>query len=107
MDNTHPRQELQKSPGRSKTGRSLAQGFGETGQFEGMIVQMVRTGESSGSLGKMLRKITQVYASRYTYIVDNITAMIEPVLITAIAGFVLILALGIFLPMWSMVELAG
>ena len=107
VDNTYLRQDLQKIAGAIDDGRSLAQGFGETGQFEGMIVQMVRTGESSGSLGKMLRKITQVYASRYTYIVDNITAMIEPVLITAIAGFVLILALGIFLPMWSMVELAG
>lgn len=107
VDNTYMTQELEKISAAIEDGRSLAQGFSETGQFEAMVVQMIKAGEGSGSLGKMLGKINQVYSNRYTYIVDNISVMIEPVLITAIAGFVLILALGIFLPMWSMVELAG
>jgi len=107
VENSYMKQELEKIAAAIEDGRSLAQGFSETGQFEGMIIQMVKAGEGSGSLGKMLEKINQVYTNRYTYIVDNISVMIEPVLITAIAGFVLILALGIFLPMWSMVELAG
>lgn len=107
VENSYLKQELRKIAVAIEDGRSLAQGFGETDQFEGMIIQMVKTGESSGSLGKMLQKINQVYTNRYAYLVDNITVMIEPILITAIAGFVLILALGIFLPMWSMVELAG
>lgn len=107
VENSYMKQELQKIGAAIEDGRSLAQGFSESSQFEGMVLQMVQTGESSGSLGKMLQKINQVYTNRYTYIVDNISVMIEPLLITAIAGFVLILALGIFLPMWSLVELAG
>lgn len=107
VDNSYMKQELQKIALAIEDGRSLAQGFEQTGQFEGMVLQMIKAGESSGSLGKMLGKVNGVYNNRYTYIVDNIAAMIEPILIAAIAGFVLVLALGIFLPMWSMVDIAG
>ncbi len=107
VDNSFIRQELEKIPLAIEDGRSLAQGFSESEQFEGMILQMIKAGESSGSLGTMLGKVNKVYNNRYDYIVDNVATMIEPVLIAAIAGFVLVLALGIFLPMWSMVDIAG
>lgn len=107
VENSYMKQELQKIAVAIEDGRSLVQGFSETGQFEGMVLQMIKAGESSGSLGKMLGKVSQVYNNRYTYIVENIATMIEPILIAAIAGFVLVLALGIFLPMWSIVDIAG
>ena len=107
VENSYMKQELQKIALAIEDGRSLAQGFAETGQFEGMILQMIKAGESSGSLSKMLGKVNQVYNNRYAYIVDNIAAMIEPILIAAIAGFVLVLALGIFLPMWHLVDISG
>lgn len=107
VENDYIKQELKKIPTAIEDGRSLAQGFTESGQFEGMVLQMVKAGESSGSLGVMLGKVNRVYNNRYTYIVDNVATLIEPVLIAAIAGFVLVLALGIFLPMWSMVDIAG
>ncbi|MDD2369066.1 MAG: type II secretion system F family protein [Sulfuricurvum sp.] len=107
VENNYIKQELQKIPTAIEDGRSLAQGFAESAQFEGMVMQMIKAGESSGSLGTMLGKVNRVYNSRYDYIVDNVATMIEPILIAAIAGFVLVLALGIFLPMWSMVDLAG
>jgi len=107
VDNDYIRQELKKIPTAIEDGRSLAQGFAESAQFEGMILQMIKAGESSGSLGVMLGKVNRVYNNRYTYIVDNVATLIEPILIAAIAGFVLVLALGIFMPMWSMVDIAG
>lgn len=107
VENDYIRQELKKIPLAIEDGRSLAQGFDESGQFEGMVLQMIKAGESSGSLGMMLGKVNRVYNNRYTYIVDNVATLIEPILIAAIAGFVLVLALGIFLPMWSMVDIAG
>lgn len=107
VENDYIRQELKKIPTAIEDGRSLAQGFDESSQFEGMVLQMIKAGESSGSLGVMLGKVNRVYNNRYTYIVDNVATLIEPILIAAIAGFVLVLALGIFLPMWSMVDLAG
>ena len=85
-------------------GRSLTAGFMETGMFEGVVLQMLKAGEEGGALNKMLGKINKYYEDRYQYIIDNIATMIEPILITAIAGFVMILALGIFLPMWGLVD---
>ncbi len=88
-------------------GRPLHSGFEESGMFANMINQMVKAGEQGGALTTMLQKVTRYYQDRYQYIVDNVAAMIEPILISAIAGFVLLLALGIFLPMWSMAEAMG
>ncbi|WP_024789821.1 type II secretion system F family protein [Lebetimonas sp. JH292] len=85
-------------------GGTVKQGFVESGLFENMIIQMIAAGEESGSLVLMLQKASNYYLSKYRYIVDNIAALIEPVLIAAIAGFVFTLALGIFLPMWNLTE---
>jgi general secretion pathway protein F len=85
-------------------GGSIKQGFIESGLFEKMIIQMIYAGEESGSLVLMLKKISNYYLGKYRDIVDNIAALIEPILIAAIAGFVSTLALGIFLPMWNLTE---
>lgn len=85
-------------------GRSLTDGFEECGQFESITVQMVKAGESSGSLNKMLEKVNRYYNAKYNDLVDNISTYIEPIMIAFIAAFLTLLALGIFLPMWSMAD---
>ncbi|MCF6173646.1 MAG: type II secretion system F family protein, partial [Campylobacteraceae bacterium] len=107
VENSYLRQRLNKVINAIEEGRSLKDGFEETNQFESMIIQMISAGESSGSLGKMLNKISDIFRKKYAYLVDNVSTMIEPLLIAAIAGFVLLLALGIFLPMWSIAEAVG
>ena len=107
VDNSYMKRQLGKIRTAIEEGRSLASGFEESGLFPSMIVQMVKAGEQSGALTTMLEKITKFYQDRYQYIVDNVATMIEPILIAAIAGFVLLLALGIFLPMWNMAEAMG
>jgi len=88
-------------------GKPLTQGFKESDQFENMIIQMVKAGETSGSLNKMLEKVDTYYSAKYNDLIDNISTYIEPLMIAALAGFVTLLALGIFLPMWSMAEVVG
>ena len=107
VDNVYMHKQLAKVADAIEEGKSLHQGFLETELFESMPLQMIKAGEQSGSMGVMLQKISKLFRDKYAYIIDNVSTMIEPILITAIAGFVLLLALGIFLPMWSMVELAG
>ena len=85
-------------------GGSITEGFKNTELFEPMTVQMIKAGEESGSLTKMFEKVSDYYLNEYRYIVDNIAVLIEPLLIAAIAGFVFMLALGIFLPMWNLTE---
>ena len=107
VDNSYMHAQLAKVADAIEEGKTLHQGFSETELFENMPLQMLNAGEQSGFIGAMLGKLTKLYKNKYDYIIDNVATMIEPILIAAIAGFVLLLALGIFLPMWSMTELAG
>jgi len=83
-------------------GSNLTEAFESTGLFEGMLIQMIKAGESGGALDKMLEKVSDYYKNRFNDIIENLSAYIEPILIGFIAGMVLMLALGIFMPMWDM-----
>lgn len=107
VDNLYMKQQFNLISEAIEEGRSLYDGFESSDFFESMVLQMLKAGEDSGALNKMLDKITKYYNTKYDNIIDNVSTMIEPILTAAIAGFVLILALGIFLPMWSMADGMG
>lgn len=83
-------------------GVSLTDAFKDTGLYENMLIQMISAGEASGQLDSMMRKVTDYYRMRFNYILDNMSSYIEPIMLALIAALVLLLALGIFLPMWDM-----
>ncbi len=83
-------------------GISLSDAFEQTELFENMLLQMIRAGESSGQLDMMLGKVTGYYDSRFQDLIDNLAAYIEPIMLFFIAGLVLLMALGIFMPMWDL-----
>ena len=107
VDNLYMKMRFQEISSAIEEGRTLYDGFNSTDFFESMVLQMLKAGEDSGALDKMLKKITTYYNTKYDNIIDSVSEMIEPILIGAIAGFVLVLALGIFLPMWNMAEVMG
>jgi general secretion pathway protein F len=104
VDNSYIRSNLEKIKQNIIAGGSIYKGFEESKMFEEMTIQMIKAGEESGAIVKMLEKVSKYYLDKYRYIVDNIAVMIEPILIAAIAGFVMTLALGIFLPMWNLTQ---
>ena len=69
-----------------------------------MLVQMIAAGERSGNIDAMLARITAYYKDRFNNILDNISAYIEPILLVFIAGMVILMALGIFMPMWDLAK---
>ncbi|MEJ2468476.1 MAG: type II secretion system F family protein [Campylobacterales bacterium] len=83
-------------------GSSLSEGLADTGLFENMIIQMISAGEQGGQLDSMLEKVTDYYKMRFDQIIDGLAEAIEPIMLFVIAAMVLLLALGIFLPMWSL-----
>ncbi|UFS63191.1 type II secretion system F family protein [Sulfurimonas sp. HSL-3221] len=83
-------------------GASLSEGLADTGLFENMIIQMISAGEQGGQLDSMLEKVTDYYKMRFDQIIDGLAEAIEPIMLFIIAAMVLLLALGIFLPMWSL-----
>jgi type II secretory pathway component PulF len=73
----------------------------------GFAKRMLAAGEQSAQLPKMCEVVARHYDRETTHLTRNIGTVIEPVLIVAIAGVVLVVALAIFLPMWDMVRLVG
>ncbi len=104
VENDYLKERFSTIKGAIEEGRSLTEGFKNSGQFENMVVQMIKAGESSGSLNSMLAKVDKYYSEKYSDLVDNISTYIEPIMIAALASFLTLLALGIFLPMWSMAD---
>jgi type II secretory pathway component PulF len=88
-------------------GMSLTEAFDQTGLFENILLQMIRAGERGGQLDAMIEKVTAYYAMRFQEIVDNLSTYIEPVLLFFISALVLLMALGIFLPMWDLGRVVG
>ncbi|HHH20678.1 MAG TPA: type II secretion system F family protein, partial [Nitratifractor sp.] len=102
VENSYIKQQLQTINTNIGKGVSLSEAFEKTGLFENMILQMIRAGESSGQLDHMLGKARDYYNMKFQNLIDNLSAYIEPIMITMIAGLVLLLALGIFMPMWDL-----
>jgi len=102
IDNENIKDKLSAVKHSVERGHNLTDSFEETEIFEGMLIQMIRAGEQGGALDKMLEKVTDYYREKFNYLIDNMSAYIEPIMIGFIAGMVLMLALGIFMPMWDM-----
>ena len=83
-------------------GTSLHEGLEETQLFENMIIQMISAGEDSGTLDSMVSKVAEYYKMKFDAIIDGLNEAIEPVMLLILAAMVLLLALGIFLPMWDL-----
>ena len=88
-------------------GMNLAEAFKLTGLYENMLLQMVKAGEAGGQLDAMLDKVTNYYDMEFQDLIDNLSAYIEPIMMFFIAGLVLLMALGIFMPMWDLGKAVG
>jgi type II secretory pathway component PulF len=71
--------------------------------FPPMVVRMIAIGEQSGSLDDMLKSIAMHFDMEVQYAIEGLTSMIEPILTLILGGAVVIMAFGIFLPMWNLV----
>ena len=87
--------------GESVLRASIASGF-----FTPVVLQMVAVGEESGALDDMMEEVGQMYQREVEYELKTLGAQIEPILIVALGVMVLILALGVFLPMWDLGKVA-
>lgn len=73
-----------------------------TGMFTPLVLQMMMVGEESGSLDQMLNEVAKFYEEEVDYDLKRLGDAIEPLLLVAMGIMVLILALGVFLPMWDL-----
>ena len=102
IDNLPLKQKLLSVRFAVEKGSALNKGLRETELFENMIIQMVSAGEDSGTLDTMIKKVAEYYKMRFDAIIDGLSEAVEPIMLVIITAMVLLLALGIFLPMWDM-----
>ena len=74
--------------------------------FTPVVLQMIAVGEESGSLDEMLSEVADFYQQDVEYELKTLSAQIEPILIVFLGVLVLILALGVFLPIWDLGRVA-
>lgn len=72
--------------------------------FTPLVIQMIAVGEETGRIDELLLEVADFYEREVDYDLKTLTARIEPILLVIVASMVLILALGIFLPMWNMLD---
>lgn len=87
-----------------REGKGLAVPMASTMVFPPMVTQMVAVGEETGALDDMLTKVSDYYDLEVEYAIKNLSTTLEPVLLVFLAGGILFLALGIFLPIWDMMK---
>ncbi len=87
-------------------GESLSRTASHSALFTPLILQMIALGEETGALPELLDESSDHYKREVDYDLENLSAALEPILIVTVGAVVLILALGVFLPMWDMVARA-
>ena len=83
-------------------GESLSRVASSSKLFTPLVLQMINVGEETGRVDELLAEVAEFYEREVDYDLKSLTSKIEPILISIVAGMVLILALGIFTPMWDM-----
>lgn len=87
-------------------GDSISRCAQAVGIFPLNVIQMITIGEETGELDRMLFEVAEMYERETGYEIKGLSAAIEPVLLAVIGTMVLILALGIFLPLWNLGQVA-
>ena len=87
-------------------GETISRCAAATGVFTPVVLQMINVGEETGELDNLLFEIAGMYERETDYNIKGLSAAIEPILLAIIGVLVLLLALGVFLPLWNLGQAA-
>lgn len=106
VDNSYIAAKIEGMRDNVERGESVLRAAIGTAFFTPVVLQMVAVGEESGALDDMMEEIGQMYQKEVEYELKTLGQQIEPILIVCLGALVLVLALGIFLPMWDLGKVA-
>lgn len=87
-------------------GDTLTRTAAATNLFTPLVLQMMAVGEETGQVDELLEQVGEYYEREVDYDLKTLSSAIEPIMLVAIGIMVLVLALGVFLPMWDLVTAA-
>jgi MSHA biogenesis protein MshG len=106
VDNAYISDKVEQMRDGIERGETILRAAIAAGVFTPMVLQMIAVGEESGTIDEMMEEIAGMYQSEVEYELKTLSQQIEPILIVMLGGLVLVLALGIFLPMWDLGKVA-
>jgi MSHA biogenesis protein MshG len=106
VDNTFIGSRIEQMRDGIERGESITRCAAATGVFTPVVLQMISVGEETGELDSLLFEIADMYERETDYSIKGLSAAIEPILLAIISALVLVLALGIFLPLWNLGQAA-
>ncbi len=83
-------------------GETLTRAAASSGMFTPLVLQMLAVGEETGALDSLMDQVANFYEEEVDYDLKQLSDAIEPILIVVMGVMVLIVALGVFLPMWDL-----
>lgn len=101
-DNAYISQRIEGMRDHIMRGESLAHAAAWAGVFTPVVLQMIAIGEETGMVDELLEEVGELYGNDVQYALKTLSQQIEPILIVFLGVMVLILALGVFLPMWNL-----
>ncbi len=88
-----------------RQGKKIASSLGQYNLLPSSVVQMIRSGEDSGTMGEVLRDVSLYYARELKTVIKTVTSMIEPIMICVMGVLVGFIAMSIILPIFRMSSL--
>jgi type IV pilus assembly protein PilC len=88
-----------------KEGETISKPLANSPIFPPMVVQMISVGEETGALDAMLEKIADFYDTEVDAAVDTLTSMIEPLVMVVLGGAVGVILLGLYMPLFTLMNL--
>ena len=102
VDNDFIASKIEKMREGVERGESVLRTASLSGVFTPVVMQMIAVGEEAGSLDDLMQEVAEMYQREVEYELKTLSSQIEPILIVCLGVMVLILALGVFLPMWDL-----
>jgi MSHA biogenesis protein MshG len=106
VDNAFIGSRIEKMRDGIERGESITRCAAASNVFTPVVIQMIAVGEETGELDSLLFEIADMYERETDYSIKGLSAAIEPILLAVIGTLVLLLALGIFLPLWNLGQAA-
>lgn len=102
VDNHYVSECVEKMVSGIERGDSLTNTAAASGLFNGLVLQMIAVGEETGSVDALFNDVADFYEEEVDYDLKRLSDAIEPIILVFMGVLVLVLALGIFLPMWNL-----
>lgn len=101
-DNRHIAQKVEGMRAAIERGESLLRAAIHAQVFTPVVLQMIAVGEETGAVDELMQEVADLYGNEVQYELKTLGQQIEPILIVFLGVLVLILALGVFLPIWDL-----